>query len=252
VVVLRDVTEFARLDELRGELVAVASHDLKSPLTTLRMNVMLLGETAEAFTTRQRAMLDAALLACEELGSTTEELLDMTRIEAGQLRLDLGPVDLDGIVDAAVRLLRARFDDAEVRLDVRREAEPAVVLGDASRLRTVVTNLLSNALKYSPRGGTVVVRIASQQGAGVEGPTTLQLAVTDAGPGIPEAFRERVFEKFFRVEHHVDRAPKGIPGTGIGLYLCREIIKAHGGSLWCEPADGGVGTTFALELRAGA
>jgi two-component system, NtrC family, sensor histidine kinase KinB len=216
------------------------------------MNVMLLAEAADAFMPRQRAMLDAALLGCEELGSTIDELLDVTRIEAGQLRLDLGPVDLDGIVDAAVRALGARFDDAEVRLDVRREARPAVVSGDVSRLRTVLTNLLSNALKYSPRGGAVTIRIASGQDAGMADPASLQLTVTDAGPGVPAPFRERIFEKFFRVEHHLDPAPKDVRGTGIGLYLCREIVKAHGGSLWCEPAQSGVGTTFAMRLRAGA
>jgi NtrC-family two-component system sensor histidine kinase KinB len=251
VVVLDDVTEFALLDELRSELVAVASHELKTPLTTLRMNVMLLGEAADTFTPRQRAMLDAALLGCEELRGTIDELLDVTRIESGQLRLDLGPVDLNSIVDSAGRLLQTRFDDAEVRLEVRHQARPALVLGDASRLRTVMTNLLSNALKYSPREGTVVVQILSGQNAGVGDPTSLQVTVTDAGPGIPEAFRERVFEKFFRVEHHLERAPKGVRGTGIGLYLCREIVKAHGGSIRCAPAEGGVGTTFALRLPGG-
>lgn len=250
VVVLDDVTEFVLLDELRSELVAVASHELKTPLTTVRMNIMLLGETSESLSQRQQAMLGAALQGCEELGSTIDELLDVTRIESGQLRLDLGPVDLNGIVDSALRVLRTRFDDAEVRLDVRSDARPAIVHGDASRLRTVLTNLLSNALKYSPRGGTVVVRVASRQDAGEGRPAAPQLAVTDAGPGIPEAFRRRVFEKFFRVEHHLDDAPKGVRGTGIGLYLCREIVRAHGGAIWCEPAEGGRGTTFALSLPA--
>jgi two-component system, NtrC family, sensor histidine kinase KinB len=112
--------------------------------------------------------------------------------------------------------------------------------------------LLSNALKDSSPGGAVAVRIASQQGAGMAGPTTLQIAVTGAGPGVPAVFRERVFERMFRVEHHLDRAPKSIPDTRIGLDLCREIIKAHPGSIWCEPDEGAVGTTFALRLRAGA
>jgi two-component system, NtrC family, sensor histidine kinase KinB len=112
--------------------------------------------------------------------------------------------------------------------------------------------LLSNALKDAPPGGAVAVRIASQQSAGPADPATLQIAVTDAGPGVPEAFRERVFQRFFRVEHHLDRALKGIPDTGIGLDLCREIIKAHGSSISCEPDEGAVGTTFALRLRAGA
>jgi len=250
VVVLDDVTEFALLDELRSELVAVASHELKTPLTTVRMNIMLLGETSESLTQRQRAMLSVAMQGCEELGSTIDELLDVTRIEAGQLRLDLGTVDLNDIVDSALRVLRTRFDDAEVRLEVRGAPRPTTVFGDALRLRTVLTNLLSNALKYSPRGATVVVKVVSRQSAGDGHSDTPYIAVTDAGPGIPEAFRERVFEKFFRVEHHLDGAPKGIRGTGIGLYLCREIIRAHGGSIWCEPAEGGRGTTFAISLPA--
>jgi NtrC-family two-component system sensor histidine kinase KinB len=252
VVVLDDVTEFAFLDELRSELVAVASHELKTPLTTIQMNLMLLGEASDAFTERQREILETALLGCEELGSTTDELLDVTRIEAGQLRLDLAPVDLSAILDAALRLLRTRIDDAEVRIEVRREVRPAIVSGDATRLRNVMTNILANALKYSPRGARVLVEIVSQQGTEKGGALDLQFAVTDAGPGVPEPFRERIFEKFFRVEHHLDRASEGVRGTGIGLYLCREIVKAHGGSIWCEPAEGGVGTVVAFRLRVEA
>ena len=250
VIVLDDVTEFARLDELRSELVAVASHELRTPLTTLKMNLMLLGEAADAFTPRQREMLDAALLGCEELGSTTEELLDVARIEAGQLRLALAPVDLNAILDSALRPLRPRFDDAEVRLEERREARPAIVLGDATRLKNVITNLLANAVKYSPRGGRILVEIVPRRDAGPDGPAAFQFAVTDAGPGVPAALRERIFEKFFRVEHHLDGSSDGVRGTGIGLYLCREVIKAHGGSIWCEPAEGGIGTMVAFRLEA--
>jgi two-component system, NtrC family, sensor histidine kinase KinB len=249
VIVLDDVTEFARLDELRSELVAVASHELRTPLTTLRMNLMLLGEAADGFTPRQREMLEAALLGCEELGSTTEELLDVARIEAGQLRLALAPVDLNVILESAIRLLRTRFDDAEVRLEERREARPAIVLGDSTRLKNVITNLLANALKYSPRGGRILVEIVSRPDAGLDGSASFQFAVTDAGPGVPEAFRGRIFEKFFRVEHHLDGSSDGVRGTGIGLYLCREVVKAHGGSIWCEPAEGGIGTMVAFRLK---
>jgi len=250
VIVLDDVTEFARLDELRSELVAVASHELRTPLTTLRMNLMLLGEDSNAFTPRQREMLAAAMLGCDELGSTTEELLDVARIEAGQLRLEVAPVDLNAILDSALRLLRTRFDDAEVRLEERREARPAIALGDPTRLKNVITNLLANALKYSPRGGRVLVEVMSRRDAGADGPAFLQFAVSDAGPGVPGAFRERIFEKFFRVEHHLDCSPEGVRGTGIGLYLCREVVKAHGGSIWCEPAEDGIGTVVAFRLKA--
>jgi NtrC-family two-component system sensor histidine kinase KinB len=250
VIVLDDVTEFARLDELRGELIGVASHELKTPLTTVRMNLLLLGEEAEGLSARQREMLGAALGGCEELGGTIDELLDMTRIEAGQLRLDLAPVDLAAVLEQALRPLRPHFEDAGARLSVQGDGGPAVARGDAARLRLVLTNLLTNALKYSPPGGAVTVQVSSGQNAGAGGPPTLQVTVTDEGPGVPAELRERVFEKFFRVEHHRDGGPNGVRGTGIGLYLCREIVKAHGGTIRLGPGEGGAGTRVAFTLPA--
>jgi NtrC-family two-component system sensor histidine kinase KinB len=247
VIVLDDVTEFARLDELRGELIGVASHELKTPLTTLRMNLLLLGELAATLTSRQREMLDASLGACEELGDTIAELLDMTRIEAGQLRLDLAPVDLALVLQQALRPLRPRFEDAGVRLDVVQDG-PAVARGDAARLRIVLTNLLTNAVKYSPPGGSVSVCLSPGHNVEANDQTALQVAVTDQGPGIPTELRERVFEKFFRVEHHHGGGSGSVHGTGIGLYLCREIIKAHGGVIHCQPGEGQSGTRVVLTL----
>jgi len=248
VVVLNDVTEFARLDELRSELIGVASHELKTPLTTLRMNLMLLGEKSDNLTPRQQEMLNAALSGCEELAGSIDELLDVTRIEAGQLRLNLAPVDLRAVVSQVDRTLRPRFDDASVGLNVVWENHPAVVRVDASRLATVLTNLLTNALKYAPAGSSVILRMASGQNAVVGAKAPLQITVTDAGPGIPAEFRERVFEKFFRVEHHHATGNKDVRGTGIGLYLCREIVKAHGGTISCAPGDRGIGTRLAISL----
>jgi NtrC-family two-component system sensor histidine kinase KinB len=193
-------------------------------------------------------MLEAALSGCGELGDTIEELLDVTRIEAGRLRLDLTAVDLAVTVNQSLRLLRPRFDDAQVGVRFLCGCPSDVVWGDASRLRTVLVNLLTNALKYSPADGTVTVEVSSGQNAGVGGPAALQVAVTDEGPGVPAEFRERIFEKFFRVEHHRGKGQDGVCGTGIGLYLCREIIKAHGGSIRCESAAGGIGTRVAFLL----
>ena len=261
VVVLDDVTEFARLDELRSELIGVASHELKTPLTTLHMNLLLLSERADNLTHRQAEMLAAARQGCEELGSAIDELLDVTRIEAGQLRLDFAPVDISSVIAQVLRGLQPRFDDAHIGCEIVREKEPTVgggangvpsagawVWGDAARLRTVLTNLLTNALKYSPVGSTVTVRIGSGKQGGVADNAILQVAVTDAGPGVPLVFRERVFEKFFRVEHHLGNDRNGVRGTGIGLYLCREIIEAHGGWIGCEANETGGGACFRFTL----
>jgi NtrC-family two-component system sensor histidine kinase KinB len=112
-----------------------------------------------------------------------------------------------------------------------------------------MTNVLANALKYSPRGGPVKVEIATQCPNLADGRANVRFVVTDAGPGVPEAFRESIFEKFFRVEHHVGDASEGAGGTGIGLYLCREVMKAHGGSIWCEAAEGG-GAVVGFSLQS--
>jgi NtrC-family two-component system sensor histidine kinase KinB len=245
VLVLQDVTDLARLDELRSELVGVASHELKTPLTSVRMNLLLLGEVTANLNSRQQEILATAITGCEELGATIDELLDLTRIEAGQLRLAQDRIDFLEVIDHALLKLRPRFDDARITLEVIPDCRSALVRGDGARLGIVLANLLTNALKYTPRNGRVAIRLWSQRDGAKE---NLHVSVTDTGPGIPPEYRERVFEKFFRVEHQ--RSGDGqVRGTGIGLYLCREIIEAHGGKIWCtEGQDGaGAGFTFVLE-----
>ncbi len=248
-IVLADVTEFARLDELRGEVVAVASHELKTPLTALQMNLLLLKENADNLSPRQREILATAANGGEELAATIEELLDLTRIEAGQLRLARQRVDVAAVIDQAVRTLRPRYQDAGVSLKVVRDAPVAFVRGDPARLRLVFTNLLTNSLKYTPRDGEVSVRVASMQNAARADKGKLQITVTDTGSGIPPELRKRVFEKFFRVEDQLPDGPKGVRGTGIGLYLSREIIEAHGGTITCGAGEGGRGTRVAISLE---
>jgi len=244
VVVMDDVTEFARLDELRSELIGVASHELKSPLTALQMNLLMLSELANELPERQRQLIAAAVEGCEELGLTIDELLDMTRIEAGQLRLNLAPVDLQMIFVSVQRSLQTRFSDARVGLVFSVPAEPIGLIADPVRLRSVLANLLTNALKYSPAGGVVAVEVSSGQNTQLGGRPAVQIAVSDQGPGVPLEYRERIFEKFFRVEHYLGQRGKGVRGTGIGLYLCRQIVRSHGGHIYCEPTSSGVGTRF--------
>jgi NtrC-family two-component system sensor histidine kinase KinB len=247
VLVLYDVTAFAQLDELRMELIAVASHELKTPLTTLAMTLLMLREEGTALPERQRLMLASALAAADDLGKTIDELLDLTRADAGQLRLATERLDLCRLVDEAVRQCGARFEESGVRLEIQQEVHSAFCQGDAVRLLLVLNNVLANALKYSPPGGVVRVTV-SRQNAGSGNGAILYLAVTDAGPGIPAEFRERVFEKFFRVEHHRRVDAKERKGTGIGLYLCKHIITAHGGHIWCDAGAHGIGTRLALTL----
>jgi NtrC-family two-component system sensor histidine kinase KinB len=140
VLVLYDVTAFAKLDELRMELIAVASHELKTPLTTLTMTLLMLREEGAALHQRQRLMLTSALAAADELGKTIDELLDLTRADAGQLRLVTERLDLCRLVDEAVRQCDLRFEESGVRLEVRKEVRSAFCQGDAVCLLLVLNN----------------------------------------------------------------------------------------------------------------
>lgn len=240
VALLHDITEFVRIDTLRSELIAVTSHELKTPLTTLRMNLLLLGEEMGDLSSRHREILGMAVHGCEELARTIERLLDLSRIEAGKLRLAMERIDLHRLVDEVVVLFTPRFAEAELALSIVRGPAEAIVRGDPMRLAIVLSNLLTNAIKYSPAGGTVTVEISRVAG-------DLQVSVTDAGPGIPEDLRERVFEKFFRVEH-VRPSEQAPSGAGVGLYICRQIVEAHGGQISCEVAP--IGARLAFRLPA--
>jgi NtrC-family two-component system sensor histidine kinase KinB len=249
VLVLDDVTDFIRLDELRTELIALVSHELRTPLTSLRMNMLMLRERARGLDKTQRDILDAALGGCEDLGRTIDELLDLSRIESGQLRLMKDRVDLHGLVEHLVATLQPRFNAAGVTLESVSECQGTVVLADGPRLTVVLSNLLGNALKYTLAGGRVQVRLSAlntEDGSS----RTLQVAVSDTGPGVPEEFRERVFEKFFRVEHQKSRNVVGVQGAGFGLYLCREIIEAHGGRISCNAGRDSTGTSIVFEIPA--
>ncbi len=244
-VVLHDVTDFHRLDELRSDLIGVTSHELKTPLTTLRVNLMLLAEKAENLAPREREILAAAADGCEQLATRVDQLLDLSRIEAGQLRLSLNRVDMHEVVNQAVANLRSRFDEYSVMLQVRHDTHPAPVLGDSERLGIVLSNLLSNALKYTPLGGSVRIDVNS---SGPMDKRPVTVTVTDTGRGVPPELRERIFEKFYRVDQQGLSADTPVQGVGIGLYLCRQIVEAHHGAIRCEPAPDSEGSTFIIEL----
>lgn len=244
ILVLYDVTELARLDEMRGELIAVASHELRTPLTTLRMSLLMLTEGGATLPIRERELVATCLAGVGQLGDTIDEFLDLTRIEAGRLRLNVEPIDLESFLDGIRERWRDQALGHGVELSV--DASSALVEGDSARLRVVLDNLLSNAIKYTPSGGHVWLSggLTDTNGSGRHA----RITVTDSGPGIPDEYRARVFEKFFRVEHHVSEADEGTRGVGIGLYLCQQIVVLHGGRIWCEAGDDGRGTRVGLDL----
>jgi NtrC-family two-component system sensor histidine kinase KinB len=249
VLVFSDVTELARLDEMRMELVAVASHELRTPLTTIRMTLLMLQERAARLDERDRELVATALLGVEQLAVTVAEFLDLTRIEAGQLRLHLDRVDVERLIAEAIAAAGPRAEEAKISLQVSVDGGcPSALRGDASRLGVVLSNILRNALKYTPPGGAISVRASPTHS--VDKLASLEIRISDTGRGVPEEFRERVFEKFFRVEHYRPGSEEGVRGSGIGLYMAREIIEAHGGSVACREGPGECGASFVILLPA--
>jgi two-component system sensor histidine kinase BaeS len=217
-------------DDLRRTLVADVAHELRTPATILRAACEeLVDGLADPTPARLSSLHDEVL----RLGRVIEDLEALASAQAAGLHLERAPVDLADVATAAAALLQPRFDDAGLTLSTI--TTPASVSGDADRLHQITVNLLTNALKFTPRGGTVTLAVEPRDALAT-------LEVSDTGPGIPADELGRVFERFWRgtgAEHS--------SGSGIGLAIVAELAKAHGGRVTVDSAPGR-GATFTMTL----
>ena len=249
VLLLYDVTDLVRLDEMRSELVAVASHELQTPLTTLRMTLLMLQEASDVLPQRQRELVATSLIGVEQLSETVHEFLDLTRIEAGELRLNLEPVSVGAAIAESIRQSRGTGERAGRQTGRHSGGRPAagsplIRCGCARSF----DNILSNALKYTPETGTHHDRDSARTDSERRRTRDGLHQYHRHGPGIPAAFRTRIFDKFFRLEHHQTEGQPGARGAGIGLYMCRQIVELHGGEISCGAGVGGRGTRITVTL----
>jgi NtrC-family two-component system sensor histidine kinase KinB len=250
VLLLYDVTELVHLDEMRSELVAVASHEFQTPLTTLRMTLLMLKEGSDRLPKRQQELVATSLIGVEQLGEIVHEFLDLTRIEAGELRLNLEPVDVSAVIAEALRRAEGQAKAQGIALTTLSKSDLPRISADPLRLRAVFDNILSNSLKYTPGGGSVTIDSQCIAPNGLGEPEAVSISIVDTGPGIPAAFRSRIFDKFFRLEHHQSAARSGARGAGIGLYMCRQVVELHGGAISCTAGLHGRGTCISVLLPA--
>ncbi|HTR52320.1 MAG TPA: ATP-binding protein [Kofleriaceae bacterium] len=235
-IVLQDVTRLRRFEELRNDLVATVAHEFRTPLTSLRMAVHLLSEeTVGPLTRKQADLVFAAREDCDRLQSIVDELLDLSRIQADRIELRTTALDpeqlIRGVLDAHAGEAEARHVTLEAQL---LPGMPAIV-ADRERMQLVLDNLISNAIKYGPDGGTITVRAAERDG-------WLRVEVTDQGPGIPAEYKVAIFDRYVRVP-----GARG-GGAGIGLYIAREIVRAHGGEIGVD-SEPGKGSTFWFTVK---
>ncbi len=235
-VLLQDVTRFQLLDQVKSNLVATVSHELKTPLTSIGLAVhLLLEEAAGPLTPKQTELLIDARENSERLLATINNLLDLTRFEGGRQRLDLklqSPADL---LQAAANVVRPRVEDKQITIEVKASDGLPPVEVDVPRFAHALDNLVDNAINFTPPGGRITLSAAAA-GANVV------LSVADNGIGIPPEHLHRLFERFFQVPGRSEQR-----GTGLGLAIVREIVTAHGGTISCESTPG-VGTKFMITL----
>lgn len=242
--VFQDATRLFRFDELKNNLVATVAHEFRTPLTSLRMALHLcLEQVVGPLTEKQSDLLFAAREDCERLQVIVDDLLNLSRIESGHIDLHRRRSEPETLVDQAVEVHRAAAETAQVSL--RTEVPPglAEVFVDPERLHLVFSNLISNAIRYSPAGGEILVRARELHAPDNTGEhrapraTEVHFEVIDSGPGIAAEHQAGLFEKFFRVPG----SPGG--GSGLGLFIAKGLVQAHGGSIGIESTPGR-GATF--------
>ena len=253
--VTRDLTERRQAEEerrlrlaaeevahMRSEFLSIAAHELKTPLTSLRgmAQLTLRRYQRDGLITPERVLQALSVIETQtsKLARLVEHLLDISRLESGHLRVDPHETDVAGLIKSVVAMFAGRGDDGRITLEL--PEQPVVASVDSLRLEQVITNLVDNALKYSATPLPVRVSLAQDQ------PGDLRIAVEDRGPGIPPEDRPHLFDRFYR-----SRSLTHASGMGLGLYISRQIVELHGGTLTAEfPEDGGTRMVVSLKGEA--
>ena len=229
----------------KTEFMSVASHELKIPMTSIKgyARLLTLG-TGGDLTEQQCQFLEIISANVDRMNRLVADLLDVSRIESGRLRLEMGQVDLREVIESVIQSVQAEVEAKQLTLDVNVPDALPPVWGDHGRLIQVLTNLVSNAYKYTPNGGQILITINGQ--ADLRSLDCLTISVRDSGVGISPEDQQKLFTKFFRAE---DPRVRDVPGTGLGLSITKSLVEIHGGEIWLvSELDQGTTFTFTLPL----
>ena len=222
------------IEEARRRLVAAASHDLRTPLASLRLLVESIDDGVATGVTRERYLKEIRTHVAA-LSGLIDDLFELSRIEAGDISWTMQQVELRELIDEAVAAMRAPAAERGVRVAVDLPAEALVARANAEKVQRVLFNLIQNAIRHTPADGSVTVR-ARPLGGGIE------IEVDDQGEGIPFEAGDRVFEPFYRGD-----SARTEEGAGLGLAISKAIVEAHGGRIWLEPGAPGTSVRFTLD-----
>ena len=231
---IEDITERRNIEQRKDDFLSIASHELKTPLTTVVGYVQMMQRLIpEQASDKFRSVVAKTEVYVERLNQLLTELLDVSRIQSGNIELHKELFDFDKMITEAVEGMQTATPKYRIKADGR---AGVAYFGDESHLTQVLTNLISNAIKYSPDADEVEVHVSRVS-------DFIKVSVKDFGMGIKEDERKKIFERFYRV----GAIQKNFPGMGIGLYICDQIVKNHGGSFWVE-SELGKGSVFSFTL----
>ena len=232
------LSRLREFDRMKDEFIAIVSHELRTPLTSVYGAAMTL-EKHELDEERKRALLEIISTEAARLSRLLDDILWVSRLDSGRARPFITRVEPLPLAADVVDATRTHLPHG-LSLELQHESNPPEVAADPDKLRQVLVNLIENAVKYSHEG-TIEVRLVRRDGV-------LRFSVRDEGPGIPLSQQERIFEKFYRLDPNMTQ---GVGGTGLGLYICRELIDSMDGEIWVE-SQPGLGSTFQFELPVAA
>ena len=240
ILLLQNVTKLQELNRLRNEFVATASHQLRTPLAGIVVTINLLLEIAQQkLSLQEEKLLRAAQEDVENLRTLVNDLLDLSKIDAGRIEIEFTAVEVDFLLEKAISLLTLQAEQKQINLLKCQTPKLPKVKVDPNKIIWVLTNLIANALRYSESGGEVRVGANYNHGC-------ISLFVADDGMGIPWEYQNKIFDKFVQVKTEKDSG-----GSGLGLAIGQEIVKAHGGRIWVDSTPG-EGSTFTFTLLTSA
>jgi PAS domain S-box-containing protein len=241
VTLMQNITKLKEVDQIKSDFVSTVSHEFRTPLTSITMGVgLLLDEVPGPINEEQKELVEAIEEDSERLRKLVSDLLDLSRMESGNIKMDIERHNLKDILDNAIKPFKRQFEEQGVDIELKIRKNLSEVKVDFNKISWVFTNLIGNALRYLPEDKKGKIIINAKETA-----NKMLISVSDNGKGISEEYQQKIFEKFIQAK---DNDNKG--GTGLGLAISKEIVNAHGGEIWVK-SKVGEGSTFYFTLKLG-
>ncbi|OGD34230.1 hypothetical protein A2V94_05895 [Candidatus Atribacteria bacterium RBG_16_35_8] len=239
VTLLQDITKLKEIDNMKSDFISKVSHEFRTPLTSITMATgLMLDEIPGKINKKQKELLNAMSEDSKRLVNLVSELLDLSKIESGIVKMDIQPQDIYKIVKSSVKQFELQLKSMKINLKIEKRKNLPSVMADFNKIVWVMTNLIGNAIKYVPTDGSGLIEIKFKKT-----PVKLSISVSDNGKGISESYQKIIFNKFFQVKDDRQRS-----GVGLGLSISKEILNAHGGDIWVK-SELNKGSTFYFTLK---